>query len=140
MTELRIERDEASAPFFDAALAGDLLIRRCPVCGRLYPPQQRRCADSDELEWAPTTGAATLVTWAVDHAPPVSSELASAGGDGSVIGVVELAEGPWMNAALPGVDPADLREEMALQVQFLRLGGGEPVPVFMPRAEPPSTV
>jgi uncharacterized OB-fold protein len=65
--------------------------------------------------------------------------LASATGDGSVIGVVELAEGPWINAALPGVDPAHLVEGMPMQLDFLRLGGGEPVPVFLPGATRPSS-
>lgn len=132
MAGLRIERNAASAPFFDAAQTGQLLIRRCPVCGRLYPPQQRRCADSDQLEWMPATGAATLITWAVDHAAAVSPELASAGGDASVIAVVELAEGPWMNVALPGIDPDVLAEGLPMHVQFVTLGGGEAVPVFTP--------
>ena len=56
------------------------------------------------------------------------------GGDGEVIGIVELAEGPWLNTAVPGVDPAALREGMAMHVEFLPLGGGEPVPVFVPDA------
>lgn len=132
MTGFRVERNEATATFFDAAREGRLLIRRCAVCARVYPPQQRRCADSAQLEWTPASGAATLVTWAVDHGAVVSPELVSAGGADSVIGVVELAEGPWMNAALPGVDPAQLAAGMAMQVQFLKLGGGEPVPVFVP--------
>ena len=29
-------------------------------------------------------------------------------------------------------DPADLRDGMPMQVQFVELGGGEPVPVFVP--------
>ena len=66
MDDFRIERDDASAPFFDAAREGRLLIKRCGACGRLHPPSQERCGDSDELEWQDASGAATLITWAVD--------------------------------------------------------------------------
>jgi uncharacterized OB-fold protein len=130
MSDFTIERNEASAPFFDAAREGRLLIRRCTVCGRLYPPQQRRCVDGEPLEWVPATGAATLISWAVDHGAAVAPELLSAAGDGSVIGVVELEEGPWMNAALPGVDPTRLRDGMPMRVEFAVFG--EAVPVFLP--------
>lgn len=131
MSEFRIERDDASAPFFDAAREGQLVIRRCAVCGRLYPPAQERCADSDELEWVPVAGTGTLVTWAVDHGS-VSPELTALGDGGEIIAVVELDEGPWLNTAVPGVDVESLREGLPMRVQFLPLGGGEPVAVFVP--------
>ena len=128
----RVERNEASAPFFDAARRGELLIRRCTACGRLYPPHHKRCGDSDAVEWQEASGRASLVTWAVDHGSAVSPELTGADGASSVIGIVELAEGPWMNTALPGIDPLQLSEGMPMQVHFVELGGGEPVPVFLP--------
>ena len=111
---------------------GEFLIRRCTECGRLYPPHHKRCGDSDAVEWQVASGRASLVTWAVDHGSAVNPELTSADGAGSVIGIVELAEGPWINTALPGVDPSQLREGMPMQVHFLELGGGEAVPVFLP--------
>jgi len=132
MTSFSIERDDATAAFFDAAREGRLLIRRCVVCRRLHPPQQERCADSDELEWVDAAGTGTLVTWSVDHGAPPAPELLDAAGEGAVIGIVELAEGPWLNAALPGVDPSDLSVGMPVHVEFVALGGGEPVPVFVP--------
>jgi uncharacterized OB-fold protein len=130
--DFRVERDEASAVFFDAAAGGELLVRHCPVCGRLFPPSQRECTDGDALAWTPVAGTATLVTWAVDDGTSTAPELADAAADGEVIGIVELTEGLWLNAALPGVDPAGLHEGQALRVEFLRLGGGEPVPAFVP--------
>jgi uncharacterized OB-fold protein len=132
MTGFHIERDDASAAFFDAASEGRLVIKRCPACGRLYPPAQERCPDSDELEWVDASGAGTLVTWAIDEGSTVSPLLTVADGTGAVIAVVELDEGPWMNAAIPGVDPTTLRDGMAVRVDFLDLGAGEPVPVFRP--------
>jgi uncharacterized OB-fold protein len=132
MTEFHIERDDASAPFFEAARDGRLLIRRCPACGRLFPPQQHECPDGSALEWLDAAGTATLITWSVDHGAGISPQLTSATGGGEVIAIVELAEGPWLHTAVPGVDPAVLAAGMAMRVQFVPLGGGEPVPTFVP--------
>ena len=130
--DFRVERDEASAVFFDAAAGGELLVRHCPVCDRLFPPSQRECTDGDALEWTPVAGTATLVTWAADDGASTAPELADAAGDGEVIAIVELDEGLWLHAALPGVDRDALVAGMPLHVEFLPIGGGEPVPVFVP--------
>jgi len=132
VSDFRIERDEASAAFFDAARDGRLVIRRCPTCGHLYPPNQMSCPDGGALEWVDAAGAATLITWSVDHGARISPELTSATGDGEVIAIVELTEGPWLHTAVPGVDPAALVAGMPMRVEFRDLGGGEPVPTFVP--------
>ena len=128
----QVARDEASAPYFDAAASGQLVVRSCAACGRLFPPAQVECPSGHALTWAPVSGAATLVTWAVDDGTSTSPELANATGDGEVIGIVELQEGLWLNTALPGVDAAALRDGLPMRVEFLALGGGEAVPVFVP--------
>ena len=123
-----ITRDDASAPFFDAAAAGQLLIRRCAACGHWVAPYTRmglmldRCPEctAGQLEWAPSRGDATLVTWTVVH---------SRDGASPPVGVVELAEGPWMTARVDA-DPSALAAGMGLTVAFDRPGGGEPAPVF----------
>jgi uncharacterized OB-fold protein len=125
-----VSRDEASAPFFDAAASGRLLVRRCADCGHWVAPYTRmgqaldRCpaCTSPRLEWAEASGAATLVTWTVLHTRE---------GAGRPIGVVELDEGPWLTARVDA-DPATLSAGMALTVAFARPGGGEAVPVFRP--------
>ena len=128
----RVERNAASAEFFDQAAKGRLVVRECPQCGRVYPPHQKRCTDSDRLVWRPVSGAGVLISWAVEHSPALSPELAGRNGGPPVIGIVELNEGPWMYAALPGMASEDLREGLRMQVSFLRIGGAEPVPVFTP--------
>jgi uncharacterized OB-fold protein len=132
MTEFHIERDESSAEFFDAARDGRLLVRRCPACARLFPPHQASCPDGDELEWADAAGTATLITWSVDHGAAISPELTSATGEGEVIAIVELTEGPWLHTAVPDDDPDTLEAGMPMRVRFVTLGGGEPVPTFVP--------
>ena len=129
---MRLERDDHSAAYFDAARQGRLVVRHCAVCGRLFPPYQHECPDGDPLDWHAVAGTATLVTWAADDGASTAPELADAAGDGEVIAIVELDEGLWLHAALPGVDRDALVAGMAFRVEFLPLGGGEPVPVFVP--------
>ena len=124
-----VTRDEASAPFFDAAAEGRLLIRRCGACGHWIAPYLRmgatieRCpaCASDAVEWTPAAGTATLVTWTVIHERTDDST--------HTVGVVELAEGPWFTARVDA-DPALLAAGAAMAVGFDRPGGGEPVPVL----------
>ncbi|MFM7536814.1 MAG: Zn-ribbon domain-containing OB-fold protein [Acidimicrobiales bacterium] len=126
-----VRRDDASGPFFDSAADGRLLVRRCPACGRWYPPQQVACADGTTAEWVDAAGTATLVTWGIDAAPPLDPQLGAADGS-AVLALVELIEGPWMYAAIVGADPATLHEGAPLTVRFVRPGEGETIPVFAP--------
>lgn len=144
MSGFTVQRDEASAPFFDAAARAVLLLRRCGRCGSWYPPQQAACpADATRLQWVPAAGTATLVSWAVEHGPVLHPALGAPGGHTSVVGLIELAEGPWMHAAVVGTDPAALAAGTPLQVRFVQLGD-EAVPVVTPyptrRHDPPSKV
>ncbi|MCU1344682.1 MAG: hypothetical protein JWL70_948 [Acidimicrobiia bacterium] len=132
MTGFRVERDAASAAFFDASDAGVLLIRRCPVCGTYYPPHQLRCGDSDRLEWAKASGRAQLVSWAVEHLEPLDPVLAATGGVSSAFALVELEEGPWLQVPLVGTEIEALREGLAMRVEFVRPGGGEAIAAFTP--------
>ncbi|MCU1346511.1 MAG: hypothetical protein JWL70_2777 [Acidimicrobiia bacterium] len=130
MTGFSVERDDASASFFDAAAAGRLMIRRCPVCGTAYPPYQRRCPDGTALEWEQASGRAALVTWAVDHGPVLDPTLAAADGTVSIFGLVELEEGPWLQVPLVGVEVGELSEGIPMRVEFVRPGNGEAIPAF----------
>jgi uncharacterized OB-fold protein len=132
VTGFAVERDEASTALFDAAAEGVLLIRRCPVCGSTYPPYQRRCVDSNQLEWLPASGTAALITWAVEHAPPLDPALAGPDGDTSTFGLVELEEGPWLQVPLVGIGARSLKEGMPMRLEFIRPGDGEAIPAFTP--------
>ena len=128
-----IERDEHTAPFFDAARRDELLLQRCTGCQRWQGPQAMTCTgcDGDQLTWARASGAAALITWAVVHSAP---HRAFADQLPYVTGYVELAEGPWLTARLVGVDPAGLHAGAALTAAFVHPDEGESYPVFVERS------
>ena len=127
MTVGAIRRDGFSTPFFEGTAGGELPIRACRSCGHRSLPLTRQCpaCRSTDLGWQPASGRGRVVSWAVVHG--------RAGADGvpqrTVIGIIELDEGPWFNAQL-AVDPDDVAVGSAVQVRFETPDGGEAVPVF----------
>jgi uncharacterized OB-fold protein len=132
MTEFPlVERDEASAAFFDAAARGELLVQRGPS-GTVLPPEARTDpgSGSGELEPFTVSGEGTLVSWVVVHQAPLPA-LAEA--VPYVSAVVELAEGPWLMVRLLA-DPATLHAGDPVRADFVTSGTddepGEVLPVF----------
>jgi uncharacterized OB-fold protein len=140
MTLAPVVRDERSAEFFDAAAEGTLLYQKCANCGYAQLPigagtvgtRCRNCGRT-EAHWTPASGAATLISW-------TSSPLRTAEGTvpGPVIGLLELAEGPWLEAQLHGLSGdatmgnPQLAEGAPFAVAFERPEGSEAIPVFLP--------
>lgn len=129
-----VERDEASAAFYDAAARGELLMQRGPS-GTVLPPEARTdpASGSADLEPVVVSGEGTLVSWVVVHQAPLPALAAAVP---YVSAVVELAEGPWLMVRLVVDDPADLRAGAQVRVRFVPSGSeeepGEVLPVFEP--------
>lgn len=129
-----VQRDDFSAPFFDAAAQGILLVRRCANGHALAPSlgsshgNSVRCHDcqTDDVHWHPASGSATLVSWIVIHPRDGVGETRRSG-------LVELDEGPWMYALLDVPPGQQLRVGLPLQVGFVPTDGGETIPVFRAR-------
>jgi hypothetical protein len=125
-----VERDEATAEFFDGAAAGQFLIRQCAEGHFSEPPAAAcvRCGRT-ELDWIPAAGGATLVSWAVSYGRPAGDEPTPR----TVLAIGELDEGPWWWAQLD--DPevgARLSVGQRLRVEFRRADSQyEAVPVFV---------
>jgi uncharacterized OB-fold protein len=121
-------RDDASAPFFDAARREELCIQRCGNCGHVESPDARICArcESIALSWIHASGGGSLITWAVVHRPPhpAFADLVP-----YVAGIIELDEGPWMHARLLG-PPRSLQPGASMRVVFLHDEGDESIPAF----------
>jgi uncharacterized protein len=132
-----VVRDEASAAFFVAAAAGELLVKRGPS-GTVLAPEARTdpiTGSSDLQPWV-ASGDGTLVSWAVVHRAPLPALAASVP---YVSAIVELTEGPWLMVRLLVDDPAGLRVGDRVRAHFVRSGDdeeeGEVVPVFVPASD-----
>jgi uncharacterized OB-fold protein len=125
-----VKRDAATAEFFDATGRGELLIRECRACSRFDVPQATACAHcgSADLTWAVARGTGTVASWTVVYGRAL--------GDGpaprTVIAIVELDEGPWLQVHLADVPPEAVTAGLKVVVGFERPEGGEAVPVFRP--------
>ena len=126
-----VARDEATEEFFDGTAAGVYLIRRCEPHRHASKPQSLQCSvcGSEHLRWEPSSGHATLISWAVLPAPARTPAVRP------VVAIAELKEGPWMWAALICDEPAVLREGMALRIAFERPPGSEAIPVLVPAGD-----
>ena len=71
---------EETAPFWDAAREGRLVMQQCAETGRLvFPPRAMSpWAPHAELRWAPVSGRGTIWSYVVPHPPllPPFSDLA----------------------------------------------------------------
>jgi uncharacterized protein len=121
-----VERDEATAEFFDAAAEGRFLLRRCPD-GHYSEPPAALCTTcgAAQIGWAAAGGGASLVSWAVTWGKPGPDEEPAP----TVLAIGEFDEGPWWWAQLQDADPAELAVGVRLVVAFAA-GGSEMVPVF----------
>jgi uncharacterized protein len=144
------EVDAFTRPYWDAAAAGQLLLRRCGACGRAHHYPREFCPHcwSEDVTWERASGRATLYTWSVVHRndlPPFGSRTPY------VAAVVDLAEGPRMMTEVVDCAEGALKVGMGLEVAFRvtdgeRGAGGEgaedgegvedavTVPVFRPAA------
>jgi uncharacterized OB-fold protein len=132
--------DEASAPFFSGALDGRLMLLRCRDCATFMSPTayirvpvRPRCLAcfSGDLEWAPSSGNATLYSFAVMH------QLYDAAFAAEIpynLAVVETEEGVRLNSQVVGCANEELEIGMALEVTFERMSDEVAIPKFRPRA------
>ncbi|MFI6937342.1 Zn-ribbon domain-containing OB-fold protein [Streptomyces sp. NPDC050287] len=118
-------RDAASAPWFDGLVRGVLLIRRCTKCGHHCRPDAAGCTacEARDLRWVEADGTAEVV-----------ASVATPGKTGvtTVQALVELGEGPWMQAAILGATSPP-PPGTALTLTILRPDEGEPIPAFTVR-------
>jgi uncharacterized OB-fold protein len=134
MTVGPVSRDAATAEFFDGTAAGQFLLRHCAACGAVSAPQAAQCERccSTALDWRPAAGDAVLISWTVTHSRAAGPQGDAPGTTSRVIvGIAELAEGPWWWSQVIDADPAQLRVGLPLRISFQRHDAQhEAVPVF----------
>jgi uncharacterized OB-fold protein len=113
-----------TAPFWEAAAKGRLLVRTCTACGRAhhYPRPICPLCGSDRTEWKDSAGRGVIYSYSVMRraTPPY------------VIAYVTLEEGPTMMTNLVDCDFDALR--IGQPVGWCgRPPTAAPVPMFTPR-------
>ncbi len=80
-------------------LATAFMLRSCVCCATLFAPEVWVCRDCDgDLEWVPSTGRGTVVSWT--RLDPTASGSGNRGLEPLTIAIVELDEGPWIYASI----------------------------------------
>jgi uncharacterized OB-fold protein/acyl dehydratase len=118
-----------NAFFFEGARQGRLLIQRCASCGLLRHPPRAMCSGCRSLDWdtVDASGRATLYSFVVVHYPEVPAFDYPL-----VVGLVELEEGTRLVSDVIGVDPADVRIGMPLEVEMIAFDDQLTLPQFHP--------
>lgn len=118
------EPNVETQPFWDAAAAGKLLIKRCGACGEphYYPRALCPFCLSAATRWEETAGTGAIY----------SLSAMRRGKDAPyTLAYVTLDEGPAVLTNLVG-DPDTLAIGQRVRVQFAATDGGPPVPMFAP--------
>jgi uncharacterized OB-fold protein len=131
--------DAASAPYWDGARQGRLLIAECGACGTVHHYPRPFCPHcwSDDVHPLRASGTGTLYTYSTVYAndlPPFRERLPY------VAAIVELAEGPRVMTTIEGAQPDALRVGMAVTASFRPVDADDPespyLTVFTPSEEP----
>ncbi|HXJ79364.1 MAG TPA: Zn-ribbon domain-containing OB-fold protein [Candidatus Methylomirabilis sp.] len=111
-------------PFWDAAAAGRLLLKRCLNCGESHHYPRPICpfCGSDRTEWRDASGRGTIYSYSVMRRAPVPYAIA----------YVTLAEGVTMMTNIVDCDLDAIRVGQSVRVVFKPSDGGPPVPMFTP--------
>lgn len=123
-----------TAPFWRGAQQGQLLLPFCSLGhGPTYwlpPVAVCPCCGNQRAEWRAVERAGVLACWVVYRREFLAEFPAP-----YTIGLVELASGPRLTLPLPDIAPEQLRAGQAVEIQFRRLAGSQPVPVGLIRPE-----
>ena len=113
-TGMDLAYDESSAPFFEGAALGDLVLQRCQSCEKWMWPVKYRCIHcfAPDVEWRPASGRATLYSLSVVHQQYPGFPSAY------VIATVETDEGVRFNTSLVGEDVKNTAIGSALVAVF----------------------
>lgn len=118
-----------SAPYWAAAAADRLVIRKCLHCGQTHFMPRYLCPHcwSTELEWVDASGRGHVHTFTIMHRPadPAFADLGA-----YVVALIDLEEGVRMMAGIVGKDALDVAIGDAVSVTFERRGENAKVPQF----------
>jgi hypothetical protein len=109
----------------------ELLVQRCARCRTLRHPPVPMCGRCHSLEWdtQAAAGRGTVHSWIVSHHPTEPDA------EPRVVVLVDLEEGVRFVANLLDTDPAEVRNDVAVELCFAEIDGVL-LPQFRPRSRP----
>jgi uncharacterized OB-fold protein len=126
MPRFPVQRDADTATFFDGTARGEFLLVRDLGTGVVHGPQFDPSSDPGRYEMFAASGDAEIVSWSVVH-----ERIPDGGVRRTVVGIVQLSEGPWWWTEIVGVDPDSSLLGTSVKVAFDRPGDdGEIIPYF----------
>jgi hypothetical protein len=110
--------------YWDAAMQGRLLLRRCNACGKIhfYPRSICPFCFSDETHWLESKGVGAIYSYSIMRR----------GGSPYALAYVTLDEGPTLMTNIVDCDLASLRIGQRVRVVFKPSDNGYRIPVFTP--------
>jgi uncharacterized protein len=108
--------DRDTAPFWEAARQGRLVLPRCLDCGRrhFYPRAICPHCMGGSLEWVEASGRGSVHSFTVVHRPPSGFEDDVP----YVVALIDLEEGVRMMSRITGCAPAEVRIGLPVEVVF----------------------
>lgn len=106
--------------FWNGLRDSKLLIQRCGGCGKLRHPPRPMCPHCRSLQWEAieSSGRGTVYSYVMPHEPKFPFFEYP-----YVVVLVELEEGVRLVSNLTGIDPADVRPGMPVEVYYQTFDG-----------------
>lgn len=106
-----------SAPFWEAAARGELIVQRCGACQHLFFRPEAACPRclAQEWSWERMSGRATVYSFTVVHRPPVPGMTVP-----YAVADVLLDEGVHMMTNIVGCDKDEVAIDMPVKVEFVK--------------------
>ena len=125
---------ELTAPYWEAAREGRLVVQECRSCRRVWHPPLPRCPHCRAADpgWREASGDGTVYTYTVVRHP---THYAFAAQIPYVLAIVELAEGPRLVTAITGAAPDEVRVGQPVRAVFREVADGVTLPYFEPVAD-----
>ena len=122
---------EDTEGYWEACHRGRLVVRGCADCGHRFLPPAALCPAcwSERVSFVEMSGRARVFSWIVVHRPQHPAFFDDAPYH---VAIVELEEGPRMHTRLVGVDVADIRIGMDVEVVFQKVDDEISLPMFRP--------
>jgi len=118
--------------FWEGLAEHKLLLQRCRDCNELRHPPRPMCPKCNSLSWDThqASGRGTLHSYVLPRHPPWPWFEGT-----YVVALVDLEEGLRLVSNLSGVEPADLVNDMPLEVFYEKFDDGLVLHQFRPRQE-----